>query len=256
MPKVIKIIQINIYKGKYWEELIDFLKRENPDIITMQEVAISKLNYTNNKTISLFEELKNQLGMNGAYNPDVRLEADENSSFGNAVLTKYAILDKKVVVLANFRALTLEEIKHDELIWAQVPRSVLDLVVDANGQKVHAMSWHGAWTAPPTDTPETLRQANMVAEYLKSINEPYILGVDMNNTPQSKTVNIIDEVAVNHMMDSGVLQTTHPKIHKIVPRGYLIDYIYSSHHFKLRSLQVPQVIVSDHLPVVAELELS
>lgn len=255
MSKVIKIIQINIYKGKYLGELINFLKGENPDIILQQEVSCGKLNYTKDKTLNLFEVIKRELGMDGAFNGDVRLEGDENSSFGNAVLTKYPILDQKVVVLAQFRPLTFEEIEHVELIWAQVPRHVLDLVVDVSAQKVHVMSWHGAWTAPPTDTSQTLRQANMAAKYLKSIKEPYILGVDMNNIPQSKTVAIIDKVAINHMMGSGVLQTTHPKIHKIVPRGYLIDYIFTSNHFKLKSISVPEVTVSDHLPVVAEVEL-
>lgn len=248
-------MQINIYKGKYLDALVDFLRQEKPDFISMQEVATGKLNYTDDKTISLFEELKSQLGLDGVYNVDVKLEGDKKSTFGNAVLSKFPISSSKIVNLHSFRPLTMLEIESDQRIWAQVPRHVLDQVVDIGGEKVHAMSWHGAWTAPPTDTPETLRQAKIVADYLKSLAGPFILGVDINNIPQSKTVQIIDEVAVNHMTGSGVLQTTHPKIHKIVPRGFLIDYIFTSPDFKLKSLKVPEVTVSDHLPVVAQLEL-
>ncbi|HLA04031.1 MAG TPA: hypothetical protein VJ065_02220, partial [Patescibacteria group bacterium] len=124
------------------------------------------------------------------------------------------------------------------------------------GRKVSAISWHGAWTAPPTDTDETLRQAKEVANYLKNLKEPFILGCDMNAVIQGKTAGLISQSANNLMMNSQVLQTTHPKIHKIAPRGFLIDYIFTSPHFKLKKLEVPQVTISDHLPVVAELEFN
>lgn len=249
-----KFIQVNIYKGKYLDALLEFLKSESPDFISMQEVTTGKLNSTEDER-NLFEVIKNELGYSGAYNEDSKLKGFPDSMFGNAVLSRFPVVDTKVLVLRKFRPMTKEEIESDERIWGIIARHVLDLIVNVNGQKIHAMSWHGAWTAPPADTPETLRQAKMVARYLKSLSEPFILGVDMNNTAQSKTAQIIDEVAVNHMKGSGVLQTTHPKIHKIAPRGYLIDYIYSSEHFNLKSLRVPQVTVSDHLPVVAQLEI-
>ena len=127
---------------------------------------------------------------------------------------------------------------------------------DLNGQKIRAISWHGAWTAPPTDTEETLRQAKLVTDYLTFLKEPFILGCDMNAVPQGKSAGLINQSANNLMMNSGVLQTNHPKVHKIAPRGFLIDYIFTSSHFKLKKLEVPQFTISDHLPVIAELEFN
>lgn len=252
----LKFIQVNIYKGGYFDALVDFLRQEKPDFISMQEVTTGKLNYTDDKTINLFRELKDKLGMEGVYNVDLKLEGDEGSTFGNAVLAKFPIVNSHREVLSEFRPLTLEEIEEDQEIWGKVPRHVLDLTVDVNGQQVHAMSWHGAWTAPPADNVETLKQAKKIAEYLKSLDDPFILGCDSNAVLQSRTIQTINEVATNLMEGSGILQTTHPKIHKIVPRGYLIDFIFVSPHFKLKSIKAPLVTVSDHLPVVAELELA
>lgn len=251
----LKFIQINIYKGKFLDALVDFLKEEKPDFISMQEVTTNKLNNCSDKTLNLFEYIKEKLGYDGVYNGDTKLVDDQNSSFGNAVLTKLPVVGSNVVILNQFRSLTLSEMDHGQEVWPHVSRHVLDLLVKVDEKNIHAMSWHGAWTAPPQDTEITVNQAQKVADYLKGLGEPFILGVDMNAIMQSKAVETVSEAANNLMIGSGVLQTTHPKVHKIVPRGFLVDYIFTSPEFKLKSLRVPQVTISDHLPVIAELEI-
>lgn len=255
--KVLKFIQVNIYKGKYLGELLDFLKQEDPDFISMQEVTRGEFNFFEDKNADLFLLLKKKFSMNAVYNGDLRLKGDLYSRFGNAVFSKYRIVNHNVVVLKKFRTVTLDEIDGNEAleIRPRIPRHLLDATVDFNDRQIHILSWHGAWVAPPQDTTETLRQAKIAAKYLESINSPFILGCDMNAVIQSKTVGVINEVASNLMMNSGVLYTTNTKIHKISPRGFLVDYVFTSEHFKLTKLAVPQITVSDHLPVVAELRL-
>ena len=255
MSRKLKFIQVNIYKGKYLDALVDFLQKEDPDLVAMQEVTTEKQNNCEDKSLNLFEFLKEKLGLDGAYDGHLKLAGEPDSTLGNAVLSRFPILGSKIIALHEFRALTKKEIEHVQSVWRVIPRGLLDLVVNVDGKKVHAMSWHGAWTAPPTDTPETMRQAKMAADYLQSINEPFILGADLNNVPTSKTVEIVNKVATNLMLGSNIKQTTHPKVHKIVPRGFLVDYIFISPRFKLESLSVPDVLVSDHLPVVVTLSL-
>ena len=253
----IKFIQINIYKGKFLDDLVDFLKKENPDFISMQEVTTNGFNLFANKNVSLFELLGKRLQMYGVFNGDLRLKGDKSSVFGNAVFGKYKIVGKKVVTLKTFRPLAIEELDSGDSgeVREQIHRHLLDAQVIAGGRRVHIMSWHGAWTAPPQDTSETLRQAGIVADYLKNLDSPFILGCDANNVAESKTIGTISKVAINLMVGSGISQTTHPTKHKIAPRGFLVDYIFTSNHFKLLRLQVPEILVSDHLPVVAELEV-
>lgn len=249
----LKFVQVNIFKGKYLDALVDFLKKEDPDIVAMQEVTYGDVSYYHDKMINLFEYIKKKTGHGGYFASDQKFVDSPKSLFGNAVLTKLPITGSKVLTLKDFRPVTLAEFG-DSAIFPHLARLAIDVMVDVNGRIVHAISWHGAWTAPPADTPETLRQANMVGSYLKSIAAPFIVGADMNNIPDSKTVEVIEGVANNLMNGSQVEQTTHPKIHKIAPKGYLVDYIFVSDDFKLKSLEVPEVLVSDHLPVVAELE--
>ena len=252
--RIIKFIQINIYKGKYLDSLLDFLKSQDPDIISMQEVTAAEMNLCD-KTLDLFEYFKKELGLNGVLDKVMQPIDSKGSYLGNAVFSKHQIIDSETLVLKTFNEFTLAKF-HDFKNFTNFPRNLLSAECVLDGQKIRAISWHAAWTAPPADTEETLRQAKLVADFLGNLKEPFILGCDMNAVPQSKTAGLINKAANNLMMNSGVLQTNHPKIHKIAPRGFLIDYIFTSHHFKLKKLEVPEVTISDHLPVIAELEFN
>lgn len=252
--KTVKFIQINIYKGKYLSSLLEFLKKEEPDFVAMQEVTAGEMNLCDN-TLNLFEYFKKELGLNGVLDKVMKPVDAPKSYLGNAVFSKFQIIDSETLVLKTFDEFTMAKF-NDFKSFTKFPRNLLSAECVLDGQKIRVISWHAAWTAPPTDTEETLRQAKEVADYLKNLKQPFILGCDMNAVPQSRVAGLINTVVRNLMMNSGVLQTTHPKIHKIAPRGFLIDYIYESAHFKLKNLEVPQVTVSDHLPVVAELEFN
>jgi len=254
--RILKFIQINVYKGQYLDALVDFLNKENPDFVSMQEVSSGVVNLYGDKTSSLFAILKQRLDMEGVYFADTVLSDSNEAGFGNAVFSRFPIRSKHVEVLKNFGPITRAEL-FDSKLWPGFARHILDAIVDVVGFKIHVMSLHGAWTAPPTDTEETVRQAGVIADYLKSLgDEPFILGCDLNNVPDSRVTETISAVANNLMLGSGVRQTTHPKIHKIAPRGFMIDYIFCSRHFAKKSLVVPEIMVSDHLPVVAQLEFS
>ncbi|MBI2327437.1 endonuclease/exonuclease/phosphatase family protein [Candidatus Curtissbacteria bacterium] len=254
MAKILKFIQVNIYKGKYLDALVDFLKSEDPDFVSMQEVSSGVVNECADRKIDLFGFLGEKLKMYGRFSDNVALSDFDDSGLGNAVLSKLPIIDSKVEVLKDFRRLLLSELKDDKF-WPEIKRSIVDVSVKINGEILHAMSVHGAWTAPPTDTNETARQAKLIASYLKSLGDvPFILGGDFNMPPEMKVIKIISGVANNLMLGSPFKYTTHPEVHKIVPRKLLVDYIFTSRHFKKISLAVPEVLVSDHLPVVAQLE--
>ena len=252
--KTVKFIQINIYKGKYLNSLLKFLKKEDPDFVAMQEVTAGEMNLCD-KNLDLFGYFKAELGLNGVIDKVMKPVDSKKSYLGNAIFSKYRIINSETLVLKTFEDFTLAKFNNIEN-FERFPRNLLSAGCDLSERKIRVLSWHAAWIAPPADTEETLRQAKEVTGYLKNLKEPFILGCDMNAVPQSKTAGLINQSAVNLMMNSQVLQTTHPKIHKIAPRGFLIDYIFTSAHFKLKKLEVPEVTVSDHLPVVAELEFN
>lgn len=250
----IKVIQINVYQGRYLENLLGFLSREYPDIIFMQEVTCGDLNLCDDK-FNIFEQLKYRLNYQGVFFPTSTIEDKSNTFIGNAVLTRHLIKAGNYIPLKSHSSLTFSTFS-DPAMFEILPKGIVEASIEISGRMVVALSCHGAWTAPPKDTRENLRQAKLVAKHLKSLDEPFVMGADMNMPPETRVVKTISKFAQNLMEGSGILQTTHPTVHKIAPRGFLVDYIFTSDVFERVSIEAPNVLVSDHLPLVATLELA
>lgn len=252
-----KFIQVNIYKGKYLDALLEFLKSENPDFISMQEVTAGAANFYEDKGANLFDLLAKKLDYRGVFHFDTKFSDAANSFFGNAVFSKWPIVKSQVLELKIFRPVTLFEFNNNvNKVWENIARHMLDATVALGDLKIHAISIHGRRTAPPVDDAENIRQAKLVATYLRSLKDkPFVVGGDFNMPSNSQVIKILSKVATNLMENSGIGQTLNPKVHELGDKGYLVDYIFTSKHFKLLSLKVPQVTVSDHLPVVAQLEI-
>lgn len=83
--KSLKIITYNIYGWRKknqednFESLVDFFKKENPDVIGLQEVYLNSMGQ--------LPKLAESLQMNYLFGPGF------SSEFGNAILTKFKILD-------------------------------------------------------------------------------------------------------------------------------------------------------------------
>ena len=252
-----EVIQINIYHGKFLDKLIAFLRMEKPDIITMQEVSAGRVNFWTDQTIEIFKYMRDALGLEGIAAPIYRLIGDSSSYESNAVLTRGKILTSSTVQLKEYREYT-------EVPWEkegpEIPRNVLDLEVEISSIKFHILCTHSAWTKEPVDTPEKIRQARLLADHLRSLGDtPFILGGDFNMEPGSEVINIIDEVARNTVYGSVIKNTLNLRTHRaaatIGPGGRLVDFIYTSPHFRVASIDAPEVDVSDHLPVRAVLSL-
>lgn len=252
---ILKVVQLNLFKGKFLDAALDFLKSQNPDLICLQEVTAGRVNFHEKTDADLFAILKARLGLFGIFLSDVKISDEQGARFGNAVFSKRPILESKVFPLKDFRAMTLSEFSNNtNNVWADLPRHMLDATIDFESRKIHAISVHGRRIAPPADDEENLRQAKLVAEYLRSLgNQMYIMGGDFNMPPDSEVIKIISSVARNLMVGRPITQTLNPRVHELGDNGYLVDYIFTSSHFSTKSLEVPQVDVSDHLPVVAEL---
>ena len=253
--KTVKFIQVNVFLGTYLGALIDFLRAEEPDIISMQEVSTGALCKSAPPIDDVFGALQEALGYDGVRHADIQLNNDSGSTSGNAILTHLPIVDSQVVTLKTFRPLSLEETMKNPALIQQLPRHALDVQVKVGTKTLRALSWHGAWVAPPQDTPELLRQAQILSTYIKSLKAPFVMGCDANAVVQSKTIQAVGNGIRNCMLGSGILQSTHPKLHAIVPRGFLVDYIFSSPELNLIDIKAPLVNVSDHLPIVSRFKL-
>lgn len=251
----LKIIQVNVWHGRLLDALLDFLREEEPDIVTMQEVTGGTENDGPDVSVDTFAYLRDGLGYQGALG--VAHESNDRgvrTYCGNAVLVKGDIRSHRTIWLRASPLGTRWQPPHAE---QNFPRFAIEADVVIGERPLCVLSVHGAWTREPIDTPEKRAQAHRLVEHLRSLDAPFILGIDANMPPHSAVVQTLDAVARNAVHGSAITRTTHPTIHTTVktkPAGLLVDFIYTSPHFRVVQIDAPEVAVTDHLPVRAVLE--
>lgn len=253
---LLKAIQVNIWHGRFLTALLDFLRVEAPDIVTMQEVAGGAEYDGPDGPIDAYTFLRDGLGYEGSLCvTHESVEKGVQTYCGNAVLVRGAMRFQRAVWLREPRPGIGWQRPHTQ---PDFPRSVMETEAEIDGRLLRVLSVHGAWTREPVDTPEKLSQAHRLAEHLRSLGDvPFILGIDANMPPSSEVVRTLDAAAHNAVRGSTITRTTHPTIHtiaKMKPAGLLVDFIYTSSHFRVTEINAPEVAVTDHLPVRAILE--
>lgn len=252
----LKVVQLNLYKGKWLEEASSFLKGQDADLITLQEVSVGDVSYYRDKNVNQFDFLKKELGLFGVFHASIEFLDSSNSVFGNAVLSKFEIVEHKVIPFCTFRPVTLDEFSNNTGdVWSKLPRHILDATLNVNGHNVHTMSLHARRTVKPVDSEESLKHSRILVEHIKSLSdEPFIVGGDFNLPPETQFIKNVEQVACNLVDPAKFKQTLNSRRHFLKDDGFVIDYIFTSKQFVARKVDVPDVDISDHLPVVAELE--
>ncbi|MDO8536953.1 MAG: hypothetical protein Q7R94_01760 [bacterium] len=104
------------------------------------------------------------------------------------------------------------------------------------------------------DTPERLRQSQMIKEFLAKEDGAKILCGDFNLLPSTKSISVLEENMRNLIAEFNIERTRS----KLSPwwgkEGFqkFADYVFVSQDVRVMNFSVPDVDVSDHLPLVLE----
>jgi endonuclease/exonuclease/phosphatase family metal-dependent hydrolase len=266
-----KIIQLNAWKFKFLNEMVAFLKAEKPDIINLQEVSSGKFNNHNLTINEPFEFLKKELGMNGIFAPFTGLKSDDGtfSESGNGFLTNLEIVDYGVIfektlppytVYSDNDDLIKTTLENDKTKYYNVfnePKNLIWSVLKKDGKYIRNLTTHFTASYNCTETLQMLNQTQSILDYLKyTKNIPTIFSGDLNIHPKSASVAKLSQnlKLVNVDGKNTLNPLVHPAFKNNFPKGVNVDYIFQK-GFEVINYQVPEITVSDHLPVVAELEL-
>jgi len=162
---------------------------------------------------------------------------------GNAVVSNYKIVSYETIpVLAPKE----EERNKDENEWYE-DRLILKTVVDFNGRLITFVTTHFGLNLK--------ERQNMVKALVKLIDEtktPLIVSGDFNDTPDAETLKPIYErlrsvADLKNMRHNFTFSSDNPYI--------TIDYIFVSKEFDVIDFNIYPIIQSDHMPLMATLEL-
>ncbi len=241
-----KILQLNIWGGKLEKQIANFLKREDPDVVCLQEVIQVEggrsyffLDLEEILTKTGYEYFYHTPSWSGRY---MRRKA----SWGNCILSKppfhyqhsfYTYREK----VDDFDF--LEDTDHN------AGRSLQHVVVKLEDRSVNVLNHHGHHLHEHKNgNDETMRQCGMIADYAKKLEGPVVLCGDFNLIPGSSSLEQINAVLVNHVKDRGIISTRTPLTHKTEA----CDYIFTSPDIEVKNFQVLDDIVSDHKALTIE----
>ncbi|MBI4176216.1 MAG: endonuclease/exonuclease/phosphatase family protein [Candidatus Aenigmarchaeota archaeon] len=242
------------------DNLLEFLREQKPDILAMQEVSSGRENFCEDKTLDLFDEIKKSTGLHGFSVPSrgVRYPDGEVCVDSTAFLTRYPVVsDVKTIWLRDYREYDSRRFRPEEE-KERLPRNAIHAQVRIDGRNVNLFTGHFAWSTSPTDSHEKMRQIRILVDYIRKLGgEPFILTGDFNMPPNTHVMEEVSAIGRNWVVEAGIKATLHPKIHHIakVKPLFVVDYIFTSGHFRPVKIAAPVMPVSDHLPVIGEFEL-
>lgn len=244
-----KLVQLNICRGFLKMYAMEFLKRENPDIVNLQEVN-SGMGTTDTDYFDTFESLRKGLGYRHSfYSPTIEGRfAGHFVSDGQLILSRYPIIYKEAIYMANpdFRSDFIG--KRDRNV--QVLQHVR---IRAGKQIINDLNYHGYFIwGSRAGNKKTEAYSKRILSCMKSVDqsEQIVLSGDFNLSPKSKSLKMISG-SYPDLVTRYRIKTTG---NKLSVEKTPVDNIFVNSQVKVKSLKVPTVYISDHLPLVMNFE--
>ena len=250
----LKIMTYNIAAGRSFEfgpdyrpiihaelQYADKIKELAPDICGLNEVDYK---LPRSCRVKMAKYLGDALGYESAFAPAVTWGL---GTYGNGFISKYPIKDVEVYPIPDPPAKT--EDKYYET------RVILHAIVDIEGRDVDFFITHFGLARA-----EAQNAADTLVELIKRCENPIVLMGDFNLKMDDPILAPFFEMLQDTFAvypDKDVYTYPSDPIITQVPEHYgKIDYIFLSKHFKIESVEIPELNVSDHKPYIAYAELT
>ena len=139
----------------------------------------------------------------------------------------------------------------------------MSLILTINKKPVYLMNVHGkARPGHKLDTPARARQSQKIINFLKSKEGPKIIGGDFNLMPSTYAVRLFEKEDYRNLIKDFEIKSTRNRLSweqfasgPGFVRQYYADYVFVSPDVKVKNFEVPNVEISDHLPLILDFEI-
>ena len=242
-----------MFKGFRLNELIEYIKKHKFDIITLQEVSKGLVSHGG---VDCYKSLVETLDMQSELVTDFRPQNDPEGFMGNATFYNKNL---KLVNTNKIHLRPFAEVDLSNPDYTMVPRSALAVKFSYEGKEFEVINTHGAWSLKAVDTPEKIRQATILYNYLKTVNLPFILAGDFNMTSGTKVIQMYLTLARDLSEEYDVKNTINLDVHyakEQLKDGITVDHVFVTSDIKVHNFEVVATpTLSDHYGLRAELEI-
>jgi len=251
-----KHINLNLYEGGlFFKNIFAFFDREQPDVVSLQEVFDGKDSGLAENYRSL-EILKNYfMGWEYYFAPEFMLVGEQGKmEIGNAIFSRYPITS----TVSNDFGISYGEFSAHPPTgdFGTHPKNIQCCEIAIEGTTYTICNLHGIWGLDGGDSPERLEMSRRIVDLVKG-KKKLILSGDFNLKPDTQTIRNID----NHLINvyGGELTTSFNLAHKNLEKypGYataVVDMVFASSDIVVLEKKVASDDVSDHLAFVIQFE--
>jgi endonuclease/exonuclease/phosphatase family metal-dependent hydrolase len=114
---------------------------------------------------------------------------------------------------------------------------------------------HGYWAPlPKFDTPQRIKQSELILDFLKKYKKPKIIAGDFNLNINTRSINMLEEEGFRNLVRDSGANTTRSSLYDIKWRenDKFADYVFTSNDLKVKDFKVMNDEISDHLPLLLE----
>ncbi|MCY7423096.1 MAG: endonuclease/exonuclease/phosphatase family protein [Chitinophagaceae bacterium] len=242
--------------------MINFLKQQDADVLLLQEFA----EYHHETIYSNTQMLRDSLGYRYYYTSrDVILYMSYGPvEYGSAIFSKYPLTD---TVKLNYQGLALPEsaisgsinfqnkklrLVTTHLVSMNLNKGIL-VRTDEAYKKYDSAFIYGTSKFTKLKVYDQLhaRQAVALKKFAAQFKEPLLISGDFNSVPSSYTYNVMKEDLNDAFLSNGFgLGRTYASLSPTLR----IDYILTDKTLKVAQFYCPQIKLSDHFPVIADIK--
>lgn len=249
----LKLICLNLWQGgNLFDEIVTYIKKEQPDILACQEVFNShdttlEIKY---RSVDALQEIFNY--------PYVSFEpcfaekvAGQQIDQGNAIFSKFPITQSDVTFFDQPYGVRPEE---DPKYYEITPRNIQHVAIDAQGTTLNVYNVQGIWGKDGWDNERRLAMSQTILDTIGDANHVILTG-DFNVQPKTDTIRALEAKFKNIYKDE--LVTSFNMKHK-TDQGYataVVDMLFTTPDITISKHVVAEDDVSDHLSLIAEIEL-
>lgn len=250
----VKFICLNLWwGGNLFPQILDFLRKEDADIVALQEVHDGKDPGLKERLRSM-DVLKHELGYPyQEFSLSHMLTLPEGVlPSGNAILSKFPITDRSATVLFDSTQGQYRDVPEQ---WPIFPRILQGAALDTPAGRISVFNMHGVWDLDGRNP--SRQRKTMVERILQAIKgrPNVVLAGDTNAATGNPLLKDIDAALASVFGDD--LKTTFNMRRKDKP-GYAtaaVDHMWVSPNIRIIAKDCPDIDVSDHLPLIATLEI-
>ncbi|MDO8516153.1 MAG: hypothetical protein Q7S28_02805 [bacterium] len=226
-----KLIFLNTWHGKIRQELADFIKAESSEdaIFCLQEVG--------GEAESLCAEIFTEHAV----------------AKGSKLFAEGALYQSTYVHNRRAKIVSSEMIADADMdIGAGLYTHIM-----AGGTSLHVGNVHGLpQPGDKLDSGARIKQSEKFIEFFKEKDGAKIIGGDFNVLPETKSIRLFAEHGYRDLIkDFNIVTTRNRLAWKYPVKHYYSDYLFVSPEVRVTSFSVPQIEISDHLPLILDIEL-